>query len=752
MKTKEVYFTDSGKVCVIPAGIAPRPWQHFMVNENYAVMSTESGAGYGVSPAIEGRSINFYDAKNPQTTGRFVYIKNDCNHKLWNIANLPGTTPQTTETQFGPGWVQINAQCDGIEASLNITVPEEPLPLEIWEITFHNSSDLEQSFTFYPYIEFFLGGAMGAQDEPEWFTETTYVAEKNLINATVYLPDDHKNISTNGWLAPLFAIDGYCLSKNDFFGTGSLAAPAAITQQQIAMESGPVFGEKTVGVISKQVKLAPGKTRTFRLIIGRTDSPAERDKLVTYCRQPNKMVQLSQARDDYWNRLYAKNRITTPDEDFNRWVNVWLKYQEVQALRSGNGISANSPLMGFRDMLQHAAGNALIETENSKKIILEALQYQYANGRAVRQWSRHGKHDTRDYRDSPVWIIHALTVYLKETADFALLETQVPFLDQGTGTVLEHAEVAIKCLLDDLGSHGLSHIGGGDWFDPFTAIGIKGKGESVMLTMQLIDALNQLAELYQFINLKNQALELLQQAAELKKAIERHAWDGSWYLRAFDDNGRPLGGKASGRMFLNPQLFAVISGCASSERITELFKTVDNHLKTDFGYMLHYPPYEKWDPNIGNASILQLRDIAYCHGTAFKIFADTMRGDGNAAYQSFKMLCPENPKNHFTKSGAEPHIIPNGYRGLTHRHPGQVLYSGFSGTFAWMLRGAIERICGVRADYNGLTIAPCLPDAWKICEVDRTFRGKQFAIKINQANSGKYEILANNIKYNNGCL
>ena len=156
--------------------------------------------------------------------------------------------------------------------------------------------------------------------------------------------------------------------------------------------------------------------------------------------------------------------------------------------------------------------------------------------------------------------------------------------------------------------------------------------------------------------------------------------------------------------------------------------------------MLYYPSYDKWDPHIGNASILQLRDIAYCHGTAFKIFADAIRGDGNAAYESFKMLCSENPKNHFLKSGAEPHIIPNGYRGLSHRHPGQIVYSGFSGTFAWMLRGAIERICGVRADYNGLIIDPCLPDCWNSCSVSRNIRGKQFEIEISQCSVDKYSI------------
>ena len=745
-KNQKIYFEDNGKVCVIPSGIAPRQWQHFFSNGQYAVMGSVTGAGYGVSPAIEGRFVNFYDPRDPEKTGRFVYIKNNKTGKLWNICTLPNAENNTTETRFGPGWFKIDAECEGIEASLHVTVPEEELPVEIWEISFKNNTDDSIEFSFYPYFEFFLGGAMGAQDEPEWYTKTAYSEKDNLLEATVYLPDTQKDNIIKGWMAPLYNINGYYSSKADFFGNGTLAAPDAIATDSISMSSGESFGEKTIGVFKREVTLQSEETTNFTLIIGRADSNDERNNILAELKKKDAIPNIRKNISNYWNDIYSRNKVSTPDPDFDRWVNVWLKYQEVQAIRCGNGISANSPLMGFRDMLQHAAGNALIESESAKNLLLEALQYQYANGRAVRQWSRKGKHDTRDYRDSPVWIIHALTLYLKETANFTILEKIIPFLDKGSGTVMEHAETAIKCLLDDLGEHGLSHIGGGDWLDPLTACGITGRGESTMLTMQLIEALNEMALLYEVLNLKNKAVESRQYAKVLKKAVEKHSWDGNWYIRAFDDNGRPIGGKESGRMFITPQVFSVISGCAPDERLKDLFQKVDENLGTDYGYMLYSPPYPEWDSHVGNASILQLRDMAYCHGSAFKIFADTIRGNGNAAYESFKRVCPENPKNHFTTSGAEPHIIPNGYCGPTHRYPGKVMYSGFSGTFNWLLRGAIERICGVRADYSGLIIDPCLPDGWNNCSVSRTIRNQQFDININRTTATKYEIAVNGQK------
>lgn len=210
-QTKQVYFEKKGSVCVIPSGTSPKLWQHFFANEKYAVMSSVTGAGYSVSPAIEGRFVNFYDPKNPQTTGRFVYIKHHTSGKIWNIATLPDNKPQTTETRFGSGWTKINAEFKGITASLTVSVPEEKLPVEIWEISFSNNAEIDQQFTFYPYIEFFLGGAMGAQDEPEWYTKTAYVKNDNLIEETVYLPDTEDDNVVRGWMAPLFDIDGYYL-------------------------------------------------------------------------------------------------------------------------------------------------------------------------------------------------------------------------------------------------------------------------------------------------------------------------------------------------------------------------------------------------------------------------------------------------------------------------------------------------------------------------------------------------------------
>jgi cellobiose phosphorylase len=728
----KIQFNENGDECVIPSGKYSQPLKHFMANQKYGVMIEHDGGGYGVSPAIEGRFINYFDFKAPDRTGRFVYLRDQESGKLWNMCRDAGDRQQR-EVRFGLGRASIATEVSGIKSQLTITVPEGNCPVELWEMSFVNTSSVSRKLAFFPCLEFFLGGGMALWDEPEWYTQANFNLPENLIEVKLYLPEKERDNEVTAFMVPFFRVDGWCCSKADFLGNGGWDAPDAACADRLPSQA--VCGEKAVGVIRHEFKIDAGAELKFCLLVGCADSEADRKVIMSQFLPCGEFKRTVAAVEKNWRDKTSFNYIRTSDPDLDRWTNIWLKYQQIQSVRWGGGVSANSPLMGFRDMLQHAAGAVFVDPAESRNIIVEALHYQYAGGRAVRQWSRHGKHDVRDYRDSPLWIVHALDGYLKETGDLDILEQQIPFLDQGKGAVSEHLCRALDCLWNDRGRHGLSRIGEGDWLDPLNRCGTGGHGESIWLSMALIIALEQAAELYDHIADKNAAAECRQRAAELRDAIERHGWDGQWYLRAYDDLGHPVGSSEEGRIYLNPQSWAVMSGCTDRQRSDELFKTVDERLKTPYGYMLYSPRYEQYSPHLGNISILQLKDVVYSHANAFKIFADCIRGDGNSAYATFKMICPENPDNHYLVSGAEPHIIPNGYRGTSHNHPGQVLYSGFSGTFSWLLRGVIEQIMGAQATYDGLCVAPCLPDGWTESVVARRYRDAEYQIQYRRVDS-----------------
>lgn len=576
---------------------------------------------------------------------------------------------------------------------------------------------------------------MALWDEPEWYTRACFCPEENLFEVKVYLPEKECDNEVAAFMAPSFQVDDWCASRADFLGAGDEQNPEAVLMDKLP--SKPAYGERTAGVLRHEFEIDAGEKMSFELIVGRADSKIERDKILGKLKNSGGFKGTAAKVRKSWEKKFDHNYIKTPDSDLDRWVNIWLKYQQAQSVLWGGGVSANSPLMGFRDILQHAAGYALIDPVDSKELILEALQYQSSDGRAVRQWSRRGRHDTRDYRDSPLWIIHTLDAYIKETGDLDILEHKVPFLDKGCGSVIDHYQKALTSLWNDLGAHGLSHIGEGDWLDPLNRCGSRGKGESIWLTMALIVSTLQAAELYEYISENEKAEHCRQRISGLREAVEKHGWDGKWYLRAYDDRGYPVGSSEEGRIFLNPQTWAVLSGCADSQRSDELFRTVDGKLKTPYGYMLYFPRYEQYSEYLGNISILQMKDIVYTHANSFKIFADCLRNDGNAALESFKAICPENPANHYTTSGAEPYIIPNGYHGPAHSHPGQVLYSGFSGAFSWLLRGVLEQIMGARATYDGLRLAPCLPTGWRESFISRSHRGVEYRIHYRKVDESR---------------
>lgn len=725
---KPYHYANGGRVCVIPARRGWQLWKHYLGNDQYGLVATDAGTGYAISPAIEGRLINAFDARRPEVPGRCVYVKNLTSGRLWNICRIPGMDVATTHTRFGQGWYDITGQCEGVRASLRVVVPEDPIAAEVWEVCLSNRADSPVDVAFYPYIEFFLGGNLSINDEPEWYSRGEYLPDENLAAVTLHIPDRDRDETVGAFMAPLYDISGSCLSRSRFVGEGDMSRPQGLQDERLVVCQ-ECHGERIVGVVERCVHLEGGESQRFNLVIGRADSPSVRREILEALSSPGALVKVNAQVEGYWQGVNTRTVLNTPEPRFDRWANIWLKYQQVQSVRMGGGLSANSPLLGYRDMLQHAAGAALIDPAYTRSVIFEALRYQYSNGRAVRQWSRGGKHDERDYRDSPYWIIPALTAYIKETGDLDFLQETAPYLDRGEDTVLGHMEKALDTLFQDRGEHGLSHIGGGDWLDPLNAAGREGRGESVWLTMALLHGLKEAARLYAHIKMDERSRTCLERAGTLEKAIERHAWDGHWYIRLYDDSGRPIGGYEDGRIFLNPQVWSVLSGCGGKDRLDAIFDEVEHRLATPFGYHLFMPPYDKFDPLLGNVSILQFHSV-YSHAGAFKIHADCMRGNGDEAMETFGRICPDNPENDCMKSNAEPHIIPNGYFGEGHADMGKVVYSGFSGTFSWMLRGAIEMICGARADYAGLKLSPCLPKKWGACGVVRHIRGSQFDIRI----------------------
>jgi cellobiose phosphorylase len=341
-----------------------------------------------------------------------------------------------------------------------------------------------------------------------------------------------------------------------------------------------------------------------------------------------------------------------------------------------------------------------------------------------------------------MWPAYATLEYLAETADFGALEKPAKYLPrQGTpqrsGTILEHCLCGIERMLELRSHRGLPLIGGGDWNDGLSHVGLGGKGESVWLAMFAYGVLHKMATVLDRIGEPAKATRFRQEAASLQAAVETHGWDGDWYLAGTCDNGQPLGSHAcvEGSIFLNPQTWAVISGVGSPERTRRAMAAVKERLVKPYGALLLSPAYASLDPYVGYitryAPGLRENGGVYSHASTWAVQAFAEMGDVETAYSIYRgMTPPLRAEADADRYQAEPYVMPGNVDGPDSPFEGRAGWTWYTGSAGWMRRTALHWLLGVRPCLDGLTIAPNLPQGLGPVRLVRPFRGDRFEIEL----------------------
>jgi len=447
---------------------------------------------------------------------------------------------------------------------------------------------------------------------------------------------------------------------------------------------------------------------------------------------------------DKWKRKINSISCKTPDKNFDNFLNVWFKNQlnlVFHFVRSGQN--------GYRDSLQDVWGVAMYDSDAAEERFYEILKYQCSDGTAPRNFSAFDNniHDMRRFMDSPVWIPRTLTDLIKQTGDLSVLDKKIPFLDGGAVTVDEHVFRALDYLYKNRGAHGICLTGDGDWNDALEGISKDGDAESVWLTIALFDAMNLMAELYSYSGKSVRAEIMKQRADEIKEIVNEVAWDGEWYIYGFTGSGKPIGSHKNkeGKIHLNAQTWAVFSGLADDNRAKKTMASVDKLLGTSLGPALLAPPYVDEGDEVGRIADLEPGTFengsVYQHAVAFYIYACIGIGDFEKAYKTFVNLLPTNPENFDCRRTSEPYCTGNYYCGPEHPRFGQNFFSWFTGNGSWLLRVGFDEILGIKAEYNGLRIAPKIPFEWGKFSVKKIYRNCCYKITFDR--KGDYGIKIN---------
>lgn len=709
-------FIDNRKEYEIENMYPKRPWMNYLWNEEYIMYINQFGIGKTIMKAEKGMQREIVR----DTQDRLIYIKE--NGKTYcinrNYTNLPFDTYKTI---VGMGYSKIISEYNGIRAELLIFVPSKG-KRECWRLDLTNTSDNERNLDLYGFID--------VDSRISWHYPCNKDTFEESVNGVCFQHVSYN--SPTAYHCVHFATDcdiyGYDVTGKRFIGVyGNYFEPDGTKAERLASKNN-VFDDFTAGSLQIKINLEPGETKRIKFTVGVETSveaaAAATAEIFADGAFERELDIISAKTSMYDNKIY----INTPDAEVNRMANIWLKRQMDLGKTWGRVYN-----MGFRDIMQDIMGFIQLDAEMSREKIVEYLQYQKADGNTLRSWV---PLDLDPYRDGATWMLSTVMTYVKETDDISVLDEPVGYWESDiTESVFEHCVRGADFLHREVGECGLCLWGGGDWNDSYDGAGLNMIGESVWLSIAAVKATKDFIELLNHIGKTELAKSYEKKNEKMIDNIYKYGWDKDHFIYGINDWREKVGSydTEDAQICLNPQTWAVIAGIAEDEQ--NLLDLVEDKLKCDFGYVQCTPSYSKPNAHIGRIAYfgkgLFENGSVYNHGCAFKMVADCIAGRADNAYETLKLMSPNNPKNPYQHSGVEPYATTNMYLGPEcELRAGEVTSSWTTGTTSWVFRYIIEYMLGVRAEFNGLLIDPKIPSEWDRAEITRTFRGAVYDIEI----------------------
>jgi len=745
-RTKYGYFSPDGTEYIITTPETPRPWINVISNGDYGVTVSQTGSGYSWRTHAQLNRITRWEQDLVRDEwGKYIYIRDE-KGRVWSAGWKPVCgKPDRYECRHGIGYTVISSRTGGIETELLIFVPNDE-PVELWRLKVRNTGRNSRKLRLFTYLEWGLGAA------PDWhrefhksFIETAYDADLRAVLATKRLwdvPGDRGHWNTE-WPYVAFHSSSrrpvaFDTDKESFLGMyGSLRMPAAVREGKLRKRSGNWLDP--VGSLAVDLALDGGEESVVIFTVGAADSRSEAEEIIRKYRSAKGVETAFQEVRRRWKSLLGTLEVSTPDRAMDIMTNVWLKYQAISGrLWARTAYYQTGGAFGFRDQLQDSQVFLPIDPEQTKRQLQLHARHQFMDGSVYHWWHPISEIGLRNnISDNLLWLPFVLMNYLRETADFGVLQSEEPFLDgNASSSLYDHAARAIDHSLGRSSARGLPLIGQGDWNDGLSAVGLEMKGESVWLGHFLYGILKDFAGVAERERDDPRAALYREKADRLRTVLNTEAWDGGWYFRATKDSGEKIGSheNTEGQIFLNAQTWAVINGVADPGRAEKVMDAVESRLLFKAGPVLLHPAYRTIDRYIGYltryAAGTRENGGVYTHAATWAIIAASVLRRGTLAFEMYSRLNPIRRGMHPDEYCAEPYVTPGNIEGPDSAFYGRGGWSWYTGSAAWLLRVGVENILGVRPAFDGLVIDPCIPPHWKQFSVRRLFRGAVYHIFV----------------------
>ncbi len=754
-------FAEDGREYVTilgPGQATPMPWINVVANPDFGFQVSAEGAGFTWS--VNSRENQLTPWSNDPVCdrpGEVFYLRDEETGALWCPTALPIRGDAATyRARHGWGYSRFEHDAHGCTAELLQYVPLGD-PIKISRLTLRNTSRRTRRLSVTAYVEWVLGPSRGAS--------VPFVT-------TDIDPDTGAMFARNAWNAAFGSRVAFADlagrqtdwtgDRQEFIGrNGTLESPAALAGTA-PFSKAVGAGFDPCGALRRSIVLPPNAHIEIVFFLGEAASTGDASALVARYREANLDAVLSEVRG-HWNAVLGAVQVKTPDRATDIMLNGWLLYQTLACrIWARSGFYQASGAYGFRDQLQDSMALVTTRPAMTREHLLRAAARQFVEGDVQHWWLPHSGQGVRTrISDDRAWLAYAVAHYVRATTDAAVLHEVIPFLEgqlleagehdsffhptvsDDVGTLFEHCARGLDASLS-VGAHGLPLIGTGDWNDGLNRVGELGRGESVWLGWLLHAAFVAFAPLADARGDTAHAAAWRAHADALQAALEREAWDGDWYLRAWFDDGTPLG-SATGeecRIDSLSQSWAAISGAADPARARRAMAAVERALirPADRVALLFAPPFDRTplDPGYIKGYPPGIRENGgqYTHAALWSVMAFAALGEGDKAAALFALL---NPINHArTRSDVhrykvEPYVVAADVYGAA-PHTGRGGWTWYTGSAGWMQRAGVESILGLRIEGDILRLHPCIPRTWPQFAMTVRFRSAQYDITVENPN------------------
>ena len=768
------YFDDARREYVITTPATPLPWINYLGGEDFLGMISNTGGGYCFyRDAKLQRILRYrYNAVPGDNGGRFYYIK-ESGKDPWNPGFLPTRTPlDHYECRHGMGYTTFDSRRDGLRAQMTFFVPVGE-NCELHDLVLTNETEEVKSVHVWGCMEWCL---WNASDDAQNYQRNLNIAESEVEDGVIYHKTEYRerrdhyafygvNVPTAGWDT----------DRNTFLGhMGEWRDPQLVREERSAQSK--IVGWYPIGCQHLTIALAPGESTRATFVLGYGKNPRDqkfvapgvirKDTAKRVCAKfaDSEAVDAAfEALAAYWDSLLGNYQLSCENEKLNRMVNIWHQYQcMVTFLMSRSASYYETGIgrgMGFRDSCQDLYGFMHIIPERARQRIIDIASIQFADGSTYHQYQPLTKQGNADigggFNDDPLWLVGAVTAYIKETGDFTILDHPTPF-DNVPGSevpLMEHIRRSINFTIQNRGPHGLPLIGRADWNDclnlncfseePGESFQTFGPSEgpvaeSVFIGGMFVKYGRDYVALCRRIGLDQEAESIAAAVAEMEKAVIAHGWDGEWFLRAYDAYGHKVGSSEcqEGKIFIEPQGFCTLAGIGGQEYGLKAMESTRKYLLGEYGVDLLYPCYSEYHVELGEISSyppgFKENGAVFCHNNPWIVIAEAELGRGNEAFDIYRRICPAYLEEKSEIHETEPYVYSQMVTGRASGNPGHAKNSWLTGTASWTFLSISQAILGIYPDYDGLLVKPCIPDELTEFTVLRRFRGTEYTIHVKR--------------------